>query len=73
MFGFLAERSCLGLSHVDDALCVHSISGEWLYVVGDTNAQAPLIHMGKYSAKVAGDAIAARAKETLTKEAIATA
>jgi pyruvate/2-oxoglutarate dehydrogenase complex dihydrolipoamide dehydrogenase (E3) component len=59
--------------HVDDTLCVHSVSGEWLYAVGDTNAQAPLTHMGTYSAKVAGDTIAARAKGTLTKQATATA
>lgn len=59
--------------HVDDTLCVHSVSGEWLYAVGDTNAQAPLTHMGKYSAKVAGDTIAVRANGTLTKQATATA
>ena len=58
---------------VDGTLCVPSVSGEWLYAVGDTNGQAPLTHMGKYSGKVAGDTIAARAKGTLTKEATATA
>jgi hypothetical protein len=63
MFSSLVERSYLGLSHVDDTMCVHSVSGEWQYAVSDTNAQAPLTHMDKYSAKVAGDAIAARAKE----------
>jgi pyruvate/2-oxoglutarate dehydrogenase complex dihydrolipoamide dehydrogenase (E3) component len=59
--------------HVDDTLCVQSVPGEWLYAVGDTNGQAPLTHMGKYSGKVAGDTIAARAKGTLTKEATARA
>ena len=58
---------------VDETLCVHSVSGEWLYVVGDTNGRAPLTHMGKYSGKIVGDTIAARAKGTLTKEATATA
>lgn len=73
MFSSLTERLHLDLSQVDDTLCVLSVSGEWLYAVGDTNAQAPLTHMGKYSAKVAGDTIAARAKGALTKEATATA
>ena len=57
----------------DDTLCVHSVSGEWLYAVGDTNGQAPLTHMGKYSGKVAGDTIAARVKGTLAHGARATA
>ncbi|MDJ0393915.1 NAD(P)/FAD-dependent oxidoreductase [Rhodococcus sp. G-MC3] len=33
----------------------------WLYAAGDVNGRAPLTHMGKYQARVAGDVIAARA------------
>jgi pyruvate/2-oxoglutarate dehydrogenase complex dihydrolipoamide dehydrogenase (E3) component len=59
--------------HADDTLCINSVPGEWLYAVGDTNGQAPLTHMGKYSGKVAGDTIAARARGALTKEVTTTA
>ncbi len=34
----------------------------WLYGVGDVNRRALLTHQGKYQARAAGDAIAARAK-----------
>ena len=45
---------------VDDHL---NVAGhEWLYAVGDVNGRAPLTHMGKYQARVAGDVIAARAE-----------
>jgi pyruvate/2-oxoglutarate dehydrogenase complex dihydrolipoamide dehydrogenase (E3) component len=38
----------------------HSL--EWLYAVGDVNHRVLLTHQGKYQARAAGDAIAARAK-----------
>lgn len=40
-----------------------SVAGtEWLYATGDINGRAPLTHMGKYQARIAGDVIAARAE-----------
>ncbi|MHA7987166.1 dihydrolipoyl dehydrogenase family protein [Rathayibacter sp. CAU 1779] len=36
----------------------------WLYAVGDVTHRALLTHQGKYDARIAGDAIAARAKGT---------
>ncbi|RKN44076.1 NAD(P)/FAD-dependent oxidoreductase [Streptomyces hoynatensis] len=47
---------------VDDTLLVKGVAGEWLYCAGDTNHRAMLTHQGKYQARVAGAAIAARAK-----------
>ncbi|GAA3824638.1 dihydrolipoyl dehydrogenase family protein [Streptomyces phyllanthi] len=44
---------------VDDSLRV--TDSEWLYAVGDVNHRALLTHQGKYQARVAGAAIAARA------------
>ncbi|AYF98772.1 dihydrolipoyl dehydrogenase family protein [Protaetiibacter intestinalis] len=44
---------------VDDTLRVPGF--EWLYAVGDVNGRALLTHQGKYQARAAGDAIAARA------------
>ncbi|MFF7330195.1 FAD-dependent oxidoreductase [Streptomyces sp. NPDC008150] len=44
---------------VDDSLRV--VDSEWLYGVGDVNHRALLTHQGKYQARVAGAAIAARA------------
>jgi pyruvate/2-oxoglutarate dehydrogenase complex dihydrolipoamide dehydrogenase (E3) component len=38
------------------------VDGGWLYGVGDVNHRALLTHQGKYQARAAGDAIAARAK-----------
>ena len=46
---------------VDDTLRVTAVSGGWLYAAGDVNHLALLTHMGKYQARVCGDAIAARA------------
>jgi dihydrolipoamide dehydrogenase len=43
----------------DDSLRVPGV--EWLYAVGDVNHRALLTHQGKYQARAAGDAIAARA------------
>jgi pyruvate/2-oxoglutarate dehydrogenase complex dihydrolipoamide dehydrogenase (E3) component len=46
---------------VDDTLRVTGVDGGWLYAAGDVNHLALLTHMGKYQARVCGDAIAARA------------
>jgi dihydrolipoamide dehydrogenase len=46
---------------VDDTLRVTGVPGGWLYATGDVNHLALLTHMGKYQARVCGDAIAARA------------
>ena len=52
---------------VDDSMRVLDPAGEpvdggWLYAAGDVNHRALLTHQGKYQARAAGDAIAARAK-----------
>ncbi|MBZ6170996.1 MULTISPECIES: NAD(P)/FAD-dependent oxidoreductase [Streptomyces] len=44
---------------VDDSLRVEG--HDWLYAVGDVNHRALLTHQGKYQARIAGAAIAARA------------
>ena len=44
---------------VDDSLRV--TGSQWLYAVGDVNHRALLTHQGKYQARIAGAAIAARA------------
>ncbi len=46
---------------VDDTMRVAGIDGGWLYAAGDVNHLALLTHMGKYQARVCGDAIVARA------------
>ncbi|MER5966996.1 NAD(P)/FAD-dependent oxidoreductase [Streptomyces sp. NPDC002057] len=45
---------------VDDSLRV--TGSDWLYAVGDVNHRALLTHQGKYQARIAGAAIAARAR-----------
>jgi dihydrolipoamide dehydrogenase len=45
---------------VDDTLRAVGVDGGWLYAVGDVNGRAPLTHMGKYQARLAGDAILGR-------------
>ncbi|MFI0981066.1 dihydrolipoyl dehydrogenase family protein [Streptomyces sp. NPDC021093] len=45
---------------VDDSCRV--TDSDWLYAVGDANHRALLTHQGKYQARVAGEAIAARAQ-----------
>ncbi|MER7798345.1 NAD(P)/FAD-dependent oxidoreductase [Microbacterium sp. NPDC096154] len=45
---------------VDDTMRVGGT--EWLYAVGDAAGRVLLTHQGKYEARVAGDAIAARAR-----------
>ncbi|GGR84365.1 oxidoreductase [Streptomyces humidus] len=47
---------------VDDSLRVDG--ADWLYAVGDVNHRALLTHQGKYQARIAGAAIAARAAGT---------
>jgi pyruvate/2-oxoglutarate dehydrogenase complex dihydrolipoamide dehydrogenase (E3) component len=47
---------------VDDTLRVTTLDAGWLYAAGDVNHLALLTHMGKYQARICGDAIAARAK-----------
>ncbi len=56
---------------VDDVLGEHGLDvdgtmrvrgSEWLYAVGDAAGRVLLTHQGKYEARAAGDAIAARAK-----------
>jgi pyruvate/2-oxoglutarate dehydrogenase complex dihydrolipoamide dehydrogenase (E3) component len=42
---------------VDHQLRVEGAPGDWLYAVGDCNGLALLTHMGKYQARLAGDAI----------------
>ena len=45
---------------VDDQLRAVDVPGGWLYAVGDVNGRNPLTHMGKYQARLAGDAILGR-------------
>jgi dihydrolipoamide dehydrogenase len=47
----------------DDTMRVTAVEGGWLYAAGDVNHLALLTHMGKYQARVCGDAIAARARD----------
>ncbi|MBD0707044.1 MULTISPECIES: dihydrolipoyl dehydrogenase family protein [unclassified Streptomyces] len=51
---------------VDDSLRV--TGSDWLYAVGDVNHRALLTHQGKYQARIAGAAIAARALGTALDE-----
>ncbi|BDZ39845.1 dihydrolipoyl dehydrogenase family protein [Microbacterium suwonense] len=46
---------------VDDTMRVPGV--DWLYAVGDVNGRALLTHQGKYQARAAGDAIAARSRD----------
>lgn len=46
------------LPAVDDTMLVAGT--DWLYAVGDVNGRALLTHQGKYQARAAGEAIAAR-------------
>jgi pyruvate/2-oxoglutarate dehydrogenase complex dihydrolipoamide dehydrogenase (E3) component len=46
---------------VDDTCMVRAFQDGWLYAVGDVNHHALLTHQGKYQARIAGAAIAARA------------
>ncbi|MFB9517494.1 dihydrolipoyl dehydrogenase family protein [Streptomyces purpureus] len=51
---------------VDETLRV--TGSDWLYAVGDVNHRALMTHQGKYQARVAGAAIAARARGTAPLE-----
>ncbi|MEU2630020.1 NAD(P)/FAD-dependent oxidoreductase [Kitasatospora sp. NPDC007106] len=46
----------------DDSCTVTGVPGGWLYAAGDLNHRALLTHQGKYQARIAGAAIAARAR-----------
>ncbi|MFI6446684.1 dihydrolipoyl dehydrogenase family protein [Kitasatospora sp. NPDC050543] len=46
---------------VDDSCAVRAVEGGWLYAAGDVNHRALLTHQGKYQARIAGNAIGARA------------
>jgi dihydrolipoamide dehydrogenase len=46
---------------VDDTCMVRAREDGWLYALGDINHHALLTHQGKYQARIAGAAIAARA------------
>jgi pyruvate/2-oxoglutarate dehydrogenase complex dihydrolipoamide dehydrogenase (E3) component len=46
---------------VDDTCMVRALTGGWLYALGDVNRHALLTHQGKYQARIAAAAIAARA------------
>ncbi len=48
-----------GYLETDDSMRVEGV--DWLYAAGDCTGRALLTHMGKYQARVCGDAIAARA------------
>ncbi|MDH6123799.1 pyruvate/2-oxoglutarate dehydrogenase complex dihydrolipoamide dehydrogenase (E3) component [Kitasatospora sp. GP82] len=47
---------------VDDSCLATEVQGGWLYAVGDVNHRNLLTHQGKYQARIAGAAIAARAR-----------
>jgi dihydrolipoamide dehydrogenase len=80
--GRLPRTDDLGLENIgltpgdwlptDDSMRVLGHDGspvEWLYAVGDVAHRALLTHQGKYDARIAGDAMAARAKgRTLSSE-----
>jgi dihydrolipoamide dehydrogenase len=53
---------------VDDSMTAMSVSGGWLYAVGDPNGRALLTHISKYQAKIAGDVIVAKANGTYQDE-----
>ncbi|HEY6738289.1 MAG TPA: NAD(P)/FAD-dependent oxidoreductase [Actinopolymorphaceae bacterium] len=46
----------------DDSGRVPAVEGGWLYAAGDVTHRALLTHMGKYQARIAGDAIVARSR-----------
>ncbi|MFI1931423.1 dihydrolipoyl dehydrogenase family protein [Streptomyces sp. NPDC020330] len=52
---------------VDDSCLVEGT--DWLYAVGDVNHRALLTHQGKYQARIAGAAIAARTGKTALETA----
>jgi pyruvate/2-oxoglutarate dehydrogenase complex dihydrolipoamide dehydrogenase (E3) component len=46
---------------VDASMRATAVPDGWLYAIGDANGRNMLTHMGKYQARIAADAIAARA------------
>lgn len=52
---------------VDDTMLV--AGADWLYAVGDINGRVLLTHQGKYQARAAGEAIAARLNGTAVSDA----
>ncbi|MGH3764199.1 MAG: dihydrolipoyl dehydrogenase family protein [Pseudonocardiaceae bacterium] len=46
---------------IDDSCMVRAVEDGWLYALGDINRHALFTHQGKYQARIAGAAIAARA------------
>jgi pyruvate/2-oxoglutarate dehydrogenase complex dihydrolipoamide dehydrogenase (E3) component len=57
-FGVAEDRAL----EVDDSGQVLGVEDGWLYAAGDVTGRAPLTHQGKYAARIAGTAIAARAR-----------
>ncbi|MFI5609158.1 dihydrolipoyl dehydrogenase family protein [Amycolatopsis sp. NPDC051903] len=51
-----------GPLEVDESGRVSAVDGGWLYAAGDVTGRALLTHQGKYAARVAGDAVAARGR-----------
>lgn len=51
-----------GPIEVDSSMRATAVPDGWLYAVGDVNGRNQLTHMGKYQARICGDAIVARAK-----------
>jgi dihydrolipoamide dehydrogenase len=47
---------------VDRSMRAVDLPDGWLYAIGDANGRNLLTHMGKYQARICGDAIAARAR-----------
>ncbi|SOD61742.1 dihydrolipoamide dehydrogenase [Streptomyces zhaozhouensis] len=47
----------------DDSLQVEGVPGGWLYGAGDVTHRAMLTHQGKYQARIAAEAIVARARD----------
>ncbi|WP_282852652.1 dihydrolipoyl dehydrogenase family protein [Gulosibacter sediminis] len=56
--GLGLEAAEVDALEVDDTMLVTGT--DWLYAVGDVNGRALLTHQGKYQARAAGEAIAAR-------------
>jgi pyruvate/2-oxoglutarate dehydrogenase complex dihydrolipoamide dehydrogenase (E3) component len=51
-----------GPIEVDSSMRATAMPDGWLYAIGDVNGRNQLTHMGKYQARICGDAIVARAK-----------
>lgn len=58
-----------GSLEVDDTGLVSGVEGSWFYATGDVSGRVKLTHQGKYDARAAGEAIAARAAGTLGAQA----